>query len=684
MTVTATQGGVTNAGMILSVLLFSSADTPANQASNGAHTTHTTTSGALQQAITPNATGSRVVGAMTNGIATSFTANAATTLKVNFTDTAGGNELAAMMSSATTTASTPVTIGASAPTGGTGGQISLAEIQASGGTLTEDTANEPAAVTSTSALNLTTASFTPNPGDLLVLLVTTAGGNSGSTTLAITNTGSLTFTTLATSAVSFYGCTAVYAAQMPGAGGAANLDGAGSLIAAGEIDPGAAVVGTGSLIAKITQGAGASLIGTAALTPPATQGSPTALIAAGQIAAVGTSISSALIGTGTLSAPATQQSSPALIGTSSLINGSSLASSATLTGTGTLPAIPGTSGAAPLIGTGMLSTQLAVSQSAALAGTGSLIPKGTLAPGVALDAAGSLGAVGFAIGANLVAAGSVIANAWLGITTLIAGAGSILTAAVQSPALEAYGFGTFPQIPAGSAISSVSVVINDWSSSSGMNAATFELWDGTSARIGSTQIGNPSTSPYNLDSATWTGVSYSQLATLRVRVYANAGSAAQGAQELVNSVSLTVAFTPSVNAAAAPAVLRAATVFAAVSTVGQHNASAAPGDSIPVFTSFPAVTAGQLSINERAIVLAAATVFPAVTASGVINASITVSTLTLAGTIVASIVTATSTGPGYAASADIAAGIGTSVGTWTTVAGAAGPPDANEAVWTRP
>ena len=686
MTVTATQGGSTNAGMAMGVLLYSNAQAPAAQV-GGTDATHTTTTGALQTAITPTATGSLVVGAMTNGINTTFTALASTTLKVNFNAGAtASNEIGTMVSSATTTSGTPVTIGASAPTNGTGGQIVLTEILSNGGTLTEDTANEPAAVTSTSALNLTTASFTPNPGDLLVLLVSTCGGNSGATTLTITNTGSLTFTSLVSSAASFYGCSAVYVAQMPGAGGAAAVAGAGSLIAGGTIAPVVALDAAGKLSTGATQTPGGlTLIGTGSLLTRGTTGSPTPLIAAASLSAVGYSVNAALVGTGTLANSVIENSGAALDAAASFVLGATeTPGPVTLQGTGTLPAIPGTSGGAAVQGTGTLSNQLAVNQSAALTGTGSLIPKVTLAPGVLLDAAGTLTSFGFAIGAAIAGTGSVIANARIGGTALITGVASLLTAAVQSPALEAFGFGTFPQIPAGSAISSVTVVINEWSSTSAMNAPSFELWDGTSAKIGTTQIGTPSTSPYNLDSATFTGVTYAQLATLRVRIYANAGSAVQGDQELANSVSLTVAFTPSVNSTVAVAVLKEATTLPAVTTVGQHNATATAGSDIPVFTSFPAVTCGQLSNVIRPATLSCATVLPPVTAQGIINASITVSALTLASNVVACTVTTTSTGPGYAKSADIASGIGTSVGTWTTVSGVTGPPDSSEAVWTRP
>jgi hypothetical protein len=355
MTVTATQGTPTNVGMAMSVLLFSNAAAPSVQAASGKTGTKTTSSGALSLAITPNSTGSRIVGAMTNGVATSFTALASTTLKVNFTSTGPGNEYGTMMSAAATTAATPVTIGASAPTGGTGGQIALAEILASGGTLTEDTANEPAAVTSASALNLTTASFTPTPGDLVVLLVTTSGGNSGSTTLTITNTGSLVFTQLVSSAVSFYGCTAVYVAQvvgtLPGTGG---LSGSGTLGGTGTVTvPGTAgLSGAGTLGGLGAFRGAAGLTGLGTLTGIGTGGTAgsAALTGLGSLTGIATGLftyPAGLAGVGTLTGLGTAiyPVHPALSGVGTLaLSGYKLNTLAGLSGSGTLSVLQATGG----------------------------------------------------------------------------------------------------------------------------------------------------------------------------------------------------------------------------------------------------------------------------------------------------------------------------------------------------
>ena len=68
-----------------------------------------------------------------------------------------------------------------------------------------------------------------------------------------------------------------------------------------------------------------------------------------------------------------------------------------------------------------------------------------------------------------------------------------------------------------------------------MGAPRLELWDGTSAQIGADASGTHTTSTANVDTFTITGVTYSQLAELRVRIYANCGTAAAGATQSVDS-----------------------------------------------------------------------------------------------------------------------------------------------------
>jgi hypothetical protein len=114
-----------------------------------------------------------------------------------------------------------------------------------------------------------------------------------------------------------------------------------------------------------------------------------------------------------------------------------------------------------------------------------------------------------------------------------------------SPQLEASGFGSFSGVGSGDTINSVTATVNQWASAATLGAPTYQLWDGTAAQIGADATGSVSTSTSNTDSPSWTGVTYSQLATLRFRVSAHQGSAASGVTQSVDWVGLTVNYTPS-------------------------------------------------------------------------------------------------------------------------------------------
>jgi hypothetical protein len=113
-----------------------------------------------------------------------------------------------------------------------------------------------------------------------------------------------------------------------------------------------------------------------------------------------------------------------------------------------------------------------------------------------------------------------------------------------SPQLEASGFGTFSGVRSPDTINSVTATVNQWQSSASFAAPVYQLWDGTSAQIGSDVTGTASTSTSNTDSPSWTGVTYSQLATLRLRITAHSGVAASGATQSVDWVALTVNYSP--------------------------------------------------------------------------------------------------------------------------------------------
>ena len=217
ITVTATQGGTgTEGGIALQVKVL----TGAAAIQNGATGSDGTTLTAGQKSITPNATGSYIYGAVTNGASsTAFTANGSTTFFQNVPDVANGDCFGTFRATSTTTLATPVTVGASAPSGQAAGTFNwcAAEILASG-TLAED-ASSPAGVSSTSATTVSTASFVPPAGSLLVAMVSSGYAGSGTLTMTVSG-GGLTWTQIASETTDL---ASVWIAQIQTPGGHVSL-----------------------------------------------------------------------------------------------------------------------------------------------------------------------------------------------------------------------------------------------------------------------------------------------------------------------------------------------------------------------------------------------------------------------------------------------------------------------------
>ena len=208
LTVTATASGpYAEQGIALTVKVVTGA--AASQPGTTAADDTTVTTAELS--ITPAATGSWVYGAAINGAAaTGFTAAAGTVLSANVPDTANTVTYATFRTTGTTVSGTPVTAGASAPseTAGFIG-VALAEILASG-TLAED-ASSPAPVSSSAAVTVTTASFAPPGGCLLVAMVASNTTGAGDLTLGVSDTDGLSWALLAQSPS--LGTAAVFAAR---------------------------------------------------------------------------------------------------------------------------------------------------------------------------------------------------------------------------------------------------------------------------------------------------------------------------------------------------------------------------------------------------------------------------------------------------------------------------------------
>ena len=191
-----------------------------------------------------------------------------------------------------------------------------------------------------------------------------------------------------------------------------------------------------------------------------------------------------------------------------------------------------------------------------------------------------------------------------------------------SPALEASGF-TITGPASGDTINSVTVAVTEHQSDAAQAAATFELWDGSSSKIGATQTGTASTSGANVSTATFTGVvTYAQLATLRVRVFGNALSGTSWV-ESVDSVSLVVNYTASTLAsgtasAAVAATATATAVQAATAAAAGTGSATATATASQLGAASPAAAAAATALAVQAAT-AAASAAGSVTAAGTVT-----------------------------------------------------------------
>ena len=200
-----------------------------------------------------------------------------------------------------------------------------------------------------------------------------------------------------------------------------------------------------------------------------------------------------------------------------------------------------------------------------------------------------------------------------------------------APALELSGF-TISGPGGSDTIEYVQVTVAQFQSSALMGAPRIELWDGTSAQIGADVFGAVTTSTGNVDTFTITGVTYSQLATLRVRVYANSGAAAAGATQSVDSVGLAVCYSPGSGGTDATVTMGSAkavtTTFPAPTVTAASNATVTMGSALAVATTQPAVTVTATSNATAApATRAVATAQPLPTVTAVSNAAATPATV---------------------------------------------------------
>ena len=251
--------------------------------------------------------------------------------------------------------------------------------------------------------------------------------------------------------------------------------------------------------------------------------------------------------------------------------------------------------------------------------------------------------------------------------------------AVTSPTLELSGFGSFPQIPAGSIVSSVIATIAVFGSDAGIRAPSYELWDysGTPTRIGSAQTGTASTSAQHTDTVTFTGVSYSQLATLRLQIHAASDPSNTGATESVDAAALEVVWSPAFSVTIVPA-LPAVTASVLIPSVTTTSSATAAPAVLAVSTSFPLPQAGRINAALTPSSLGVLAAFPLPSpGAGVL---FTVSSLTALAGFPAPALSTNATANYATAVGTIAGGSGS----WTATGSATGPPDAADALWTVP
>jgi hypothetical protein len=170
-TVTATQAGGTHNGMALCVKVL----TGAAAIQNGTTASSISTTTPDDPTFTPAATGSWVYGAVVNGSSsTAYTPASGTTFEANVSDTTNTCVYGAFRTTSTTTSGTPITVGATAPTG-TAGFIdeAIAEILAASGQTLAESASAPAVASTFTATTVSTAAFAPPAGSLLVAMVAT-------------------------------------------------------------------------------------------------------------------------------------------------------------------------------------------------------------------------------------------------------------------------------------------------------------------------------------------------------------------------------------------------------------------------------------------------------------------------------------------------------------------------------
>lgn len=217
ITVTAAESGTTFNGILLRLRVLTSV--AASQAGAGTGTKSSGSSVALNAAIMTTVAGSQVYGAIAEVGGTTLVAAAGSTIVDSVTDGANGAVYGTCRTTSATVTPGATTVGSSTVLPG---GVAVLEVLPNG-TITED-ASSPAVVSTTAAPTITTASFTPPAGSLLVAMV--SADASVATIITVSDSSSLIWTqqVVAQSAGALYA--GVWTAQIAAAAGAASALGA--------------------------------------------------------------------------------------------------------------------------------------------------------------------------------------------------------------------------------------------------------------------------------------------------------------------------------------------------------------------------------------------------------------------------------------------------------------------------
>lgn len=192
MTVTVTQGGAgsTANGLLLRVLIHTNAAQAAAQNGTVLASSHPEITPFYNRTVATTTAGSIVYGACADSTSTTFTAGTLTTILTQLQDATNGWAGCTWKATSRTGTPGPTILGLSAPTTDAGSWVA-AEVLASGGTITQD-ASSPASASTTAATTITTASFTPPTGSLLVAIATSNAADPN-VSLSITDSAGLTW-----------------------------------------------------------------------------------------------------------------------------------------------------------------------------------------------------------------------------------------------------------------------------------------------------------------------------------------------------------------------------------------------------------------------------------------------------------------------------------------------------------